>query len=192
MSHDTFFSRTLARDLDQPGAATLALDVRQFPIIHLTYWHVKLLLARHMPPSLTKVYDIVSYANNIRQVMLVCPSGVGSLGPLGHHAVVLCAVTLSDVVDIKEKRDEALDIANALLVVLEQYRSGKPEMLNDRGMCWGNAVVAFLHELLKKNGKEDGDGLQQLADMAVGVEEGRGEKLKDWRVVGRKGVLNCV
>ena len=199
MAHNGIFANALNQLLENNRAAIVPSDVIHTPIPHLAYWHAKLLFARYTHRSPTNISDMLSYASNIRDVINKTnlrdandssSVGVRSLGPLAHHAYIFCAVTLSEIVDLKEKRDEALKIARDMLFGLESYRVGESKAFKDRKACWGNAVVAVLRGVLEKGGKQDGDGLQQLANAVVGVGEGNGERDKDWGEVGRRGYLN--
>ena len=195
MTNHGDFSNLVKYSLEKDGASILSSDVLKTPIPHLAYWHAKLLFARHMYQAPINIDEMLSYTATICSVIHKTTyraanegthADIGSLGPLAHHAYVLSALTLLEIVKVVEKRDEALKITRDLLVLLEPYRVGEPEALKDRGLCWGNAVVGVLRGVLEKGG----DGLQQLANAVVGVEEG--EHVKDWAEVGKAGYLNVV
>ena len=197
VSDNKIFTNILKTTLDLVAGFIIPSDVRQTPIPHLAYWHAKLILTRFTIMSPTNIHDMLYCAANIRNVIRHVlyrgtndnsPSGVGSLGPLAHHAYLLCALTLSEIVDANERREEAVAIARDLFITLEPHRAGDAEALKDCGLCWGNAVFAMLKAVMDKGSQQEGDGLQQLANTAIGVEEGGKER--DWAAVPKRGYLN--
>jgi hypothetical protein len=139
------------------------------PVLHLAYWHVRLLSDLVSPPTRAARQPNMLHATG--NVVSLLASNHDLLSPLTHHFLVLASLALlelSSVEDAEEVREEA---ARLVKLVLEFSLSPSP---------WNVAVRERLGEVVVSTRLGTGTGtgqgttasrnLQQLADLATAVE----------------------
>jgi hypothetical protein len=136
-------------------------------LVHLSYWHVKLLLKRHTPAS--EPYDLLGPAQRMASI-LNSPSA--STTPLNHHFAALAALTLVELADMPETKDGAWKGIQDLHEALDKRRGFS---VREDGVGWDSAIRDLI--LKKRQQQQSGGsgplsgshgGLQHLADLAVG------------------------
>jgi hypothetical protein len=136
-------------------------------LVHLSYWHVKLLLKRHTPAS--EPYDLLGPAQRMASI-LNSPSTV--ITPLNHHFAALAALTLVELADMPETKDGAWKGIQDLYEALDKRRGFS---VREDGVGWDSAIKDLI--LKKRQQRQSGGsgplsgshgGLQHLADLAVG------------------------
>ncbi|KAH0545226.1 hypothetical protein FGG08_000680 [Glutinoglossum americanum] len=136
-------------------------------LVHLSYWHVKLLLKRHTPAS--EPHDLLGPAQRIASI-LNSPST--PITPLNHHFAALAVLTLVELADMPETKDGAWKGIQDLHEALDKRRGF---FVREDGVGWDSAVRDLI--LKKRQQQQSGGsgplsvshgGLQHLADLAVG------------------------
>lgn len=168
--------------------------------VHLAYLHAKLLADRQLEvkSSNTKIIMASAFA-----IINLLPTEQNLASPLTHHFAALAAITLAEVLE----RDPT-PIGNALKELENALNTGTiqyPYGVSGNRPAWSVAISKFISNRLElQNQKLSGagaaqrDGLQDLADAAVGADGGpvgeeTGKKLEgqviDWTAMTRAGYL---
>lgn len=133
----------------------LPLDITpgSHPIVHLAYWHCRLLAYLFMPSSLST--DIFWAAKEIIKLLKLHPR---LRSPLNHHFSTLVTATLLELSEVAKTRDEAIKLLREL--------HDKPFAKS----AWDEPIMAAIDEKLSR--AEPGSGidshnLQHLADLAT-------------------------
>lgn len=157
-------------------------------LVHLSYHHCHLLIKRLNPQ--TEPVELVGHAVKVATVL---NSRMTPVTPLNHHFAALAAMTLCELCDVRETRDEALRGLDQMVEALDEGRglAGKEE-----GEGWDEAirklVVAKKERMRLVDGDLEGDdgGLQSLANAAVGGGGGQGKLDPTW--LTRYGYLTAL
>jgi len=124
------------------------------PIVHLAYWHCRLLGYLLMPSS--RSADVFWAAKQIVKLLVQHPR---LRSPLNHHFSALVCATLMELSDVAKTADEAVKLLREL--------QDKPFAQS----AWDGAIMAALAEKLPRPGTGAGGGdsqsLQHLADLAT-------------------------
>jgi hypothetical protein len=130
-------------------------------LVHLSYHHCHLLIKRLSPT--TEPVELIEHAVKVATVL---NSRLTPVTPLNHHFGALAAMTLCELCDVPATRAEALRGLDQMVECLGEGRglAGKQESEG-----WDGAI----RELVQKKKERmlaqgDADGLQGLADAAVG------------------------
>lgn len=135
------------------------MDAAAFPLIHLAYWHVKLLVTLLTPGSTAT--ETLWPTKEVTQLLLATPH---LRSPLVNHYVSLAAMSITTLARSERTRDEALALAR--------------DVVDGGGDHWAG-VRDRLAEVLRPTSSSDAaaasHGLQHLADLATaheGIAEG--------------------
>lgn len=128
------------------------------PILHLAYWHCRLLAFLFMPSAL--IAD-VTWAVNESVRLLTAHHQM--ISPLNHHFTSLAAICLLEMAKVETSRDEAVQLLNQLLEV------------NIAPSSWDDVIRAkircALHPLANSAAEAiTSRSLQHLADLATAVD----------------------
>jgi hypothetical protein len=123
------------------------------PVVHLAYWHCRLLAYLFMPSALST--DVFWAAKEIIKLLTQHPR---LRSPLNHHFSTLVAATLIELSEVAKTRDEAIKLMREL--------HDKPFAQS----AWDGAIMAAISEKVSR--PETGSGidshnLQHLADLAT-------------------------
>jgi len=137
-------------------------------LVHLTYWHVRLLVLRLT--SSTSPHELLTPAMRMAKIL---NSVYMVITPLSHHFVALSALTLVELSDFEETRRAA---ESGMDEIIQALTSRKVLTSKEDGLGWDSAV----RELVMKRKMQisaSGDrgsatgvaavGLQHLADAAI-------------------------
>jgi len=91
-------------------------------VVHLAYWHIRLLLKRHTPGA--EPIDLLGPAEIIARIL---NSSNAPFTPLTHHFAALAALTLCEVADVPDVRDVARQGIKELQDALDQRRATRAE-----------------------------------------------------------------
>ena len=135
------------------------LDDRQFPVVHLAYWHTRLL-----SDLFSSAWRAQFALQDCGQIVRLLTSNSQLLTPLNHHFVSLVSLALLELVKGEDTRDEARKLIKD---ILEYSIAPSP---------WNGAAREKLAETLRLLTKDGADGgmnaknLQQLADLAAAAD----------------------
>lgn len=133
-------------------------------LVHLSYHHCHLLIKRLNPT--TEPVELIEHAVKVATVL---NSRLTPVTPLNHHFGALAAMTLCELCDVPRTRAEALRGLEQMVECLGKGR-GLAGKLESEG--WDGAVrelvVRKKERMLAQGGATGADGLQGLADAAVG------------------------
>ncbi|KXT04395.1 hypothetical protein AC578_3575 [Pseudocercospora eumusae] len=148
-------------------------------LVHLSYHHCHLLIKRLNPMS--EPTDLVGHAVKVATML---NSRMTPVTPLNHHFGALAAMTLCELCDLGKTRAEAMKGLDQMIEALGQGRglAGKQESEG-----WDGAVRELVTRKKEKM-LQQGNGLHNLADAAVGVDEGN----FDPTMITRYGYLNSL
>lgn len=148
------------------------VTISSSPVLYMSYWHAKMLMQRH-----TAQADPTDLLQPVLGIVGMLTEHSSVVTPWNHQLFSLAALTLSELMEYEETRDEA----ESALKALAQYRA-VPER-------WNAAIHKIIGKALQSgageqslgsgggNSSQQGliasQGLQHLADLAVGAEEGR-------------------
>ena len=128
------------------------------PVVHLAYWHCRLLAYLLMPSALST--DVFWAATEAVKLLLRHPQ---LRSPLNHHFSTLVTATLMELSDVSKTRDEALKLLRELY--------DKPFAPS----AWDGAVSFAIAEKITRPGTSSGGmnshNLQHLADLATATTE---------------------
>ncbi|KAL7271472.1 Glucose-responsive transcription factor [Rhizina undulata] len=139
-------------------------------LLHVAYHHVKLLTLRHN--SSTEPYQLLEPAQRIAAML---DSSQTRITPLNHHFAALALLTLVDLTEIPETREEAWKGIQQLTEALEKRRGvatredstgwdrAIKDLINRRKSIRFGSVSTSTAEIPPGHGS-----LQHLADLAVG------------------------
>jgi hypothetical protein len=155
-------------------------------LVHLSYHHCHLLIKRLSPT--TEPLELIEHAVKVATVL---NSRLTPVTPLNHHFGALAAMTLCELCDVPTTRAEALRGLDQMVECLGEGRglAGKQESEG-----WDGAI----RELVQKKKERmlaqgDADGLQGLADAAVGeAHAGNGSVNFDPTMLTRYGYLTAL
>lgn len=127
-------------------------------VVHLAYWHIRLLLKRHTPGA--EPIDLLGPAEIIARIL---NSSNAPFTPLTHHFAALAALTLCEVADVPDVRDVARQGIKELQDALDQRRAPRAE---DNATAVGpvaNATgwVATIRDLLTNKNPQPQQAQQQ-------------------------------
>ncbi|KAI9807565.1 MAG: hypothetical protein M1825_005505 [Sarcosagium campestre] len=135
-------------------------------LVHLSYWHVKLLMLRHAPTS--EPSDLIGPAQRMASIL---NSVATPMTPLNHHFAALAALTLVELADFRETRTGAWKGILSLHEALDKRRGF---YAHEDSSGWDSAIRDLI---VKKEHQMRGGGvgpvvsspggLHHLADMAV-------------------------
>jgi hypothetical protein len=123
------------------------------PVVHLAYWHCRLLAYLLMPSSLSM--DVLGAASELVNLLIQHPR---LRTPLNHHFSTLAACTLLELARVAKTRDEAT-------IQLRLLR-GAPFAQS----AWDAAIKGKIAEVVTRPGTSSGvdsHNLQRLAEMAT-------------------------
>lgn len=137
-------------------------------LVHLSYHHCHLLIKRLHPQ--TEPSELVGHAVKVATVL---NSRLTPVTPLNHHFGALAAMTLCELADVRETRDEA---ARGLTEMVEALGGGRGLAGKQESEGWDGAVrelVVRKRERMLAEGVDGGGGpaLQSLANAATGASE---------------------
>ncbi|KAI9834075.1 MAG: hypothetical protein M1819_003360 [Sarea resinae] len=168
------------------------------PLVHLSYWHVRLLTVRHTLTS--EPHDLLAPALRMAAIL---DSPNTPVTPLNHHFAALTALTLAELADIPETKEGAWNGIKDLVDALDMQRgyaspSAAGVGAEDALVAWGwDSAIRDLIVRKKTQVQQQGGGgpsssssaaalsnssssgasrggLQHLADLAVGESGGGG------------------
>lgn len=155
-------------------------------LVHLSYHHCHLLIKRLSPT--TEPVELIEHAVKVATVL---NSRLTPVTPLNHHFGALAAMTLCELCDVPMTRAEALRGLDQMVECLGEGRglAGKQESEG-----WDGAIrelVVKKKERMLAQG--DADGLQGLADAAVGeAHTNNGSENFDPTMLTRYGYLTAL
>lgn len=166
--------------------------------VHLAYLYVKLLSDRHLEVNTSNTPKIIAGAFRIIS-LLSTEQNRASL--LTHHFAALSAITLAEIIE-RDPEPISLALVN-LQVDLDDGQIQHPYIANHARPNWSTAISTFIRAKVEaQNQKTEGavghDGLQHLADAAVGADgatlgDQTGKKLEeeaiDWTAMTLEGYL---
>lgn len=123
------------------------------PIVHLAYWHCRLLAYLFMPSSLSS--DVLWASKEIVKLLKMHPR---LRSPLNHHFSTLVVATLLELSEVAKTRDEAIKLLREL--------HDKPFARS----AWDESIMAAVAEQLARpeaGSSVDSHNLQHLADLAT-------------------------
>lgn len=138
-------------------------------LVHLAYWHVRLLLKRYTPD--VKPIDLFGPADLIARLL---NDTNAPFTPLSHHFATLAALTLVDIVDAPDVRDDVLLAIKELQSALDQHRSTHAEdanantavaTLNTTG--WVGAIRGWLAFKMQQQQQQQAHPQQQTSSSAT-------------------------
>ncbi|MCJ1364994.1 Glucose-responsive transcription factor [Acarospora aff. strigata] len=121
-------SRLLAGEMERFRESVDSI-LASLPLVHLAYWHIRLLMKCHTPGS--EPIDLLGPAEIIARI-LNSNSNNTSFTPLTHHFAALAALTLAELVDISDVRDVACLAIKELQDALDKRRPGLPNPSTSR------------------------------------------------------------
>lgn len=154
-------------------------------LVHLSYHHCHLLIKRLNP--MTEPVELIEHAVKVATVL---NSRLTPVTPLNHHFGALAAMTLCELCDIPKVRAEALRGLDQMVECLGEGRglAGKQESEGWDGAI-RELVVKKKERMLAQGGA---DGLQGLANAAVGGAGGNGSESFDPTMLTRYGYLTAL
>lgn len=122
------------------------------PILHLAYWHCRLLAFLFMPSAL--ITD-VTWA--VKESVRLLTAHHQMISPLNHHFTSLAAICLMEMAKVDASRDEAVQLLNELLEA------------NIAPSSWDDVIRAKIRSMLCPSSAEAtaSQSLQHLADLAT-------------------------
>ncbi|KAI9736562.1 MAG: Glucose-responsive transcription factor [Claussenomyces sp. TS43310] len=154
-----------------------SLTPESSPLVHLAYWHLRLLMKRATPAS-----DPSELAGPAMRIITLLTGSPTFTSPLLHHFSVLAALTLIDLLDLESTRDEA---EVGIKMLRESYaplsawdmaiRDTIQKKRHSSGIVASTTAAASQHALTASQ------GLQHLADLATATEADRSEALSETR-----------
>lgn len=163
-----------------------ALTPVHLPLLHLAYFHVRLLMKRHAPGTTTD--ELLQPALQTANILSINP---GLVTPLTHHFAAVAAVTL---IELRDERSEK-DAESGIALLLDYVNSlGRPSPPPDAPKDWYSVVSETLIRRDRANSNAEGKAtanrvradrlslgadaqeisrgsLQHLADLATASEE---------------------
>ncbi|KAJ4393655.1 Glucose-responsive transcription factor [Gnomoniopsis smithogilvyi] len=130
------------------------------PVLHLSYWHCRLLAFLFMPSSL--ITD-VTWA--VRESVRLLTSHPQMVSPLNHHFTALTALCLIEMTKVEKSREEATQLLSNLVDA------------NIAPSAWDEAISARIREAIQPSTSTAAQttasqSLQHLADLATSTEIG--------------------
>lgn len=137
-------------------------------LLHVAYYHVKLLTLRHNSSSEPR--QLLEPA--LRMATMLDHSSI-PITPLNHHFAALALITLVDLADIDETRDEAWRGIQQLDEALKKRRG---LATREDSVGWDRAIKDLINtrfesrymNLPGSGGGNDTGGLRHLAELAIG------------------------
>lgn len=154
-------------------------------LVHLSYHHCHLLIKRLNP--MTEPVELIEHAVKVATVL---NSRLTPVTPLNHHFGALAAMTLCELCDVPKVRAEALKGLEQMVECLGEGRglAGKQESEGWDGAI-RELVVNKKGRMLVQGGA---DGLQGLAEAAVGGSGSNGSESFDPTMLTRYGYLTAL
>ena len=209
----TLISRLLTGELERFRESVDTILALQ-PILNLAYWHVKLLHKRHNPTSVSEVKDIAVVAKTITSIL---GSNENLVTPLMFHFVGLLTITLVELIEIRDTKEDAKGGLQDVHLAIEQNQIFPPPTRDGDYVGWESVILDKVRKGLhnaqhRQSGTDaiiDRGGLQHLADLAVGETEDGASKAErveddapierneqsdgvDWTALTRAGYLNVL
>lgn len=130
-----------------------------FPVVHLAYWHCRLLAYLFMPSALAT--DIVWASKELVRLLVENPS---LLSPLSHHFTCLASLSLLELTKVEKTREEATQL---LKQILESHIAPS---------SWDSSIRDKIAETVRPSTSSGAEvqGLQHLADLAAATEVSTG------------------
>lgn len=130
------------------------------PVLHLSYWHCRLLAFLFMPSSL--ITD-VTWA--VRESVRLLTSHPQMVSPLNHHFTALTALCLIEMTTVEKSREEATQLLSNLVDA------------NIAPSAWDEAISARIRDAIQASTSTAAQttasqSLQHLADLATSTEVG--------------------
>lgn len=142
-------------------------------LIHLSCWHIRLLMKRHTPGS--EPTDLLGPAQIIASIL---NNNSTPLTPLTHHFAALAALTLVELADVPDVKDSAWQGIKELQEALDKRRGIPATRTDDIAGSWVTAIRDLLATKTSQPAPSGGGSsvpnqgsLQHLADLAVGESE---------------------
>lgn len=128
------------------------------PILHLAYWHCRMLAFLFMPSAL--ITD-VTWA--VKESVRLLTAHHQMISPLNHHFTSLAAICLMEMAKVDTSRDEAVQLLNELLEA------------NIAPSSWDDVIRAKIRSALRPPTNSTAEAtasqsLQHLADLATAAE----------------------
>lgn len=129
------------------------------PVLHLSYWHCRLLAFLFMPSSL--ITD-VTWA--VRESVRLLTSHPQMVSPLNHHFTALTTLCLIEMTKVDKSREEATQLLSNLVDA------------NISPSTWDNAIRARIRDALRPSTSSvlaqttASQSLQHLADLATSTD----------------------
>lgn len=128
------------------------------PVLHLSYWHCRLLAFLFMPSAL--LTDVTWAVKESVRLLTVHHQ---MISPLNHHFTSLTAICLLEMTKVEKSRDEATQMLNQLL-----ESSIAPS-------AWDDAIRIKIRDILHSSTNSAAEAtasqsLQHLADLATATE----------------------
>lgn len=167
--HNPFISKLLRGELERFRESVDGIW-GSLNLLHVAYYHVKLLVLRHNPTS--EPHQLLGPASRV-VTMLASPNT--PITPLNHHFAALALVTLADLAEVQETREDSWKGIQQLADALEQQRG---IATTEDSLGWDRAIKDLITR--RKMDRIGGPGggppdippghgsLQHLAELAVG------------------------
>jgi len=140
---------------------------RSDPVLHLAYWHARLLSELISPDRRQRPINILQATKNIIEILAASHD---LLSPITHHFGTLAALGLAELQRFKETRDDAAKLTKTVLdysIAPSPWNAALRDKLAEQQQQQARPGTA---SSVVGGGGATGQNLQQLADLATAVD----------------------
>lgn len=159
-SLNPYISRLLRGELER-FRESVEVGWGSLSLLHVAYYHVKLLTMRHNSSSEPR--QLLEPA--LRMATMLDHSSM-PITPLNHHFAALALITLVDLADLDETREEAWRGIQQLDEALKKRRG---MATREDSVGWDRAIKDLISKRMEMRG--GAGGLQHLAELAIGGDQ---------------------